>query len=102
MAHRSNNVKQARRLRKHFRRQLPAYIDLVQWLQDHRHAQTAGQAKRLMLDGKVRVAANAVGRKSDPRARAVGFKGLYLSTDGWVLDPYLPAQFRNEIHVSSA
>ena len=72
MSHRPNNAKKLARLRKQLtRHSLPAYIDLVQYLKDRRYAKTTGQAKRMLLDGKVRVGANAVGRRADPNAKAM-------------------------------
>lgn len=53
-----------RRLRKTLsRRPLPSWIDLVWWLKSNRHADTTGQAIKLMLDGKVRLESHIVGRE---------------------------------------
>lgn len=53
-----------RRLRKALnRRPLKPWIDLVWWLKSNGHADTTGQAVRLMLDGKVRMESHIVGRE---------------------------------------
>lgn len=55
--------KRANRVRKLMRQQLPAQIDLVQWLQDHGHAQTAGEARTMLKDGRVKTqGGNILGR----------------------------------------
>jgi hypothetical protein len=110
MSHRANNAKKINRLRKTIaRRPLPAYIDLVQYLQDRGHAQTAGQAKRMLLDGKVRVGANAVGRRADPTAKPVpvsqhpqrllAHRQHPDIVKGFVLDPLVKSSLRGEITV---
>jgi ribosome-associated protein YbcJ (S4-like RNA binding protein) len=64
MAKRPIKDKQFKRLRKAInRRPLPAYVDLVWWLRSRGHANTSGQAIRLMLDGKVKLESHVVGRE---------------------------------------
>jgi hypothetical protein len=110
MSHRPNNAKKLARLRKELTRApLPAYIDLVQYLKDRGHAQTAGQAKRMLLAGKVRVGANAVGRRAEPEAKAfrapqhpqrlLAHRQSPDVVDGFVLSPTLDARHRNDIQV---
>lgn len=68
MAHRPLNKKRAdklRRLMMHGSRPEPM-IDLVQWLKDRGHAQTTGQAERLILDGRVRSESHPLGRMHTP------------------------------------
>lgn len=62
MSHRPIEQKQRRRAAKAFRRRpLPSYFDLVQWLIDNRHAATKRQARKLILDEKVRSDSHIVG-----------------------------------------
>lgn len=62
MSHRPITQKKVARLRKAVsRRQLPAFINLVHWLKFRKHAQTSGEAERLILAGKVRVGSNRIG-----------------------------------------
>lgn len=53
--------KQLKRLRKAQRRSLPRYFDIIDWLKMRRHAQTTGEAKRLILDGRLRSGSHTVG-----------------------------------------
>lgn len=53
--------KQLNRLRKSTRHKLPAHFDLVQWLKDRNHAQTTGEAERLILAGRVRSGSHKIG-----------------------------------------
>ena len=90
MSHRSTQEKKANKLRKALRPGIPVYLDLVEWLVDH-HKVTKKQARQMLLDGKVRVGANRVGR----------LEIEVLGQKRWVVDPMLPAKFRNEILVTS-
>jgi ribosome-associated protein YbcJ (S4-like RNA binding protein) len=57
--------KRANKVRKLMRQKLPAYIDLVQWLQDHGHADTAGAARKLIADKRVKTrGGNVLGRET--------------------------------------
>lgn len=96
MSHRSIQDKKVARLRKALRPGIPAYIDLVEWLVDHHRPAphrrlTKRQARQLLIDGRVRVGANRVGR----------LEIELLGQKKWVVDPLLPAKFRNEILVTS-
>jgi hypothetical protein len=53
--------KQAHRLRKALRAEHPAYIDLIRWLKDRRYARSTGEAKKLILDGRVRSESHKLG-----------------------------------------
>lgn len=65
---------------------LPAYIDLVDWLKTRGHAQTTGAAKRLMLDGKVKVDSHTVGRVKNEKGE-------------WVPRQLVTSEFRGKLHV---
>jgi hypothetical protein len=61
LSHRPTDAKKVARLRKLLRRELPRYIDLVQWLKDRGYASTTGQAKAMMLDRRVKADSHVVG-----------------------------------------
>ena len=63
MSHRPTDKKKLRGLRKALRKTPPRYINLVEWLQDRGYANTAGGARQLLIDGKVRVDSHVVGRE---------------------------------------
>lgn len=62
MSHRSRDAKRIRRLEKALRRTPNTYIDLVTWLKDRRHAQTTGEALKILEAGRVRNGSHVVGR----------------------------------------
>ena len=66
MSARPSIEKKLRRLKKSMRTPLPVHFDLVQWLKDHRHAQTTGEAHRLILAGKVRSGSHVIGQQEMP------------------------------------
>lgn len=74
MARRSIRKKQAAKLRKLIERQpLPAYTDLVRWLKLHGYAQTTGEARKILTDGRVKSDSHIIGRahvKGDEYAAA--------------------------------
>ncbi len=84
MSARHSEEKAIRRLRKALRQTPECWIDLVQWLKDRRHAQTTGEAKRLLLAGKVKVESHPVGR-------------VTLKNGEHILSPYIGARFRKDI-----
>lgn len=94
MARRPIIGKKLNRLRKQLRVSPPAFLDLVQWLKDHRYAQTTGQANRLILAGKVRHGSHVIGiRKVDsqePTGEVVQVDTVY---------PYVPSEWRGELIV---
>lgn len=91
MSKRDITAKKLYRLRKQLARQpLPAYINLIEWLQDHRHAQTAGAARKLLLAGRVKVDSHPVGRMPVPGG----------SSDEFLLSPYTAAENRSRIMVT--
>lgn len=98
MSRRPTTDKKLARLRKALSvGQLQAHIDLVDYLKERRYAQSTGQAKAMLLAGKVRAGANVVGRSPDPNAKAV--PGQPDMTDGFVLQRTIPARLRGEIQV---
>ncbi len=84
--------KRANRVRKLMRRKLPAHIDLVQWLQDRRYADTAGQARKLLEEGCVKTqGGNVLGR------RAINVRSDDKDVVQYQADPLVPAELRPEI-----
>lgn len=72
----------------------PRFLDLVQWLKDHRHAQTTGAANKLILAGKVRHGSHVVGiRKQEVQAPT----GEIEQVD--YVYPYVPSEWRGELIV---
>lgn len=66
MSHRPTDAKKLNRLRKALRRTPVTYIDLVQYLKDRRYAQTSGEARKMLTDGRVHVDSHVVGRIEVP------------------------------------
>lgn len=96
MSHRPISEKKVARLRKALRPGVPVYLDLVEWLVDHHRPAphrrlTKRQARQMLLDGRVRVGANRVGR----------IEIELLGKKQWRVDPLLPAKFRNELLVTA-
>ena len=89
MSKRPTQIKRAKRIRKAFRRSLPRYINLVEYLTDRRLASSKRVARQMLLDGKVRVGSHKVGR----------IEVEILGQKQWAVDPYVPAEKRNEILV---
>lgn len=94
MAHRPILVKKLNRLRKSMHVSPPAFMDLVAWLKDHRHAQTTGAAHRLILAGKVRHGSHKVGIRYEEALDANGEIDRIP-----VVYPYLPSEWRSELIV---
>lgn len=61
MAKRPIQTKQLNRLRKALRRKLPRWIDPVDWLRTRGYAGTAGEARRMILDGRLKSESHTVG-----------------------------------------
>ena len=110
MAKRDIKRKQVNRLRKTLRSSLPASIDLIQYLKDRGHAQTTGQAKAIILAGRVRADSHKLGIRKDrvPKPSAVRalMIGRPLTDDDYeeqdVVDPFVPAKLRADIQVLAA
>lgn len=97
MAHRPIQKKKLRRLRKALRRTPEGYIDLVRWLKDRGHAQTTGQANKIILAGRVRSESHKLGIMPVP----------YMGADGEVIvqnvvAPHVPAVFRKTLRAVKA
>lgn len=94
MSHRPSFEKKMRRFRKQLgRKRLPAYIDIIEWLKDHGHAQTTGEAIRLLLDERVKSESHTVGLR--PETVLVGET---LATRN-VVSRYVPAGARSTLYV---
>lgn len=72
MSHRPRINKQLNRMRKMMRTPLPVNFDLVDYLKLHRHAQTTGEAERLILGGRVRNGSHTLGIVKVPVQRPGG------------------------------
>lgn len=99
MAHRPINKKRGQKLRRLMLRQPPiAYIDLVQWLQDQGHADTAGKAREIIELGLVTADSHTLGHKDIYTAGHMdGAKGL--PTPRPTGRPMVPAGLRGRIRV---
>lgn len=85
--------KKIRKLRRSLRQgRVPAYIDLVQWLRDRGYAQTAGAARRLIVEGRVVSESHVLGK-------------TMVEVDGAQLEmftPHVPARLRDSLEVTDA
>ena len=88
MAKRPLNKKAAHRVRKLLRSELPAYIDLIQWLKDRGYADTTGQAEKIILAGRVRSGSHKLGMVEESERKRVYRR--------------VPAKLRGSIHVVAA
>lgn len=61
MSHRPRQAKGVARLRKAFRRTPPAFLDIINWLEFHGYADTAGQARKIILDKRLRSESHVIG-----------------------------------------
>lgn len=110
MAHRPIRRKQANRLRKALRREIPAHIDLIAFLRDRGFAQTAGAARNIILAGRVRAGDDTLGivTAKQPKGYAVlkAAVGGELADDDFeevpVVQPYVSAKLRGTIEVLAA
>lgn len=90
----SREARKINKLRKTLRKNsIPAYIDLVQWLRDHKHADTAGAAQKLITEGRV---------KSD--SHTLGLTPVHLEGGKEIQVPsrFVPAKYRPTISVEAA
>lgn len=110
MAKRPILKKQANRVRKALRSQLPAYIDLIQYLKDRGYANTTGEAEAIILAGRVRSESHklgiAKGRTPKREARLKTLLGRPLSEDDFeeqdVVERFVSAKVRDTIQVLPA
>lgn len=108
MSHRPILKKRGNRMRKVLRSELPAFIDLVQYLIDRKHADTVGGAEKIILAGRVRSESHKLGithgRKLKPNAAILVMLGR--EEEAWeesdVVDRYVPARVRGTIQVLPA
>lgn len=98
MAKRDITAKKIAKLRKLMRQTPQGSIDLVTWLKDRRYAQTSGDAKRLLIDGKVFKGKTAIGRN---RAFVQGPDPTKEPTLQWTAAPMVPASWRKKITVDA-
>ena len=96
MSHRPLQTKKLNRLRKALRQEHPRYIDLVHWLKVHRHADTTGQAHKLILAHRVRSESHPVGLQTVPTLTA---EGKVENVE--VVQQYVPASVRPTLCVVS-
>lgn len=95
MSHRSIESKKLNRLRKALRRTPDRYIDLVDWLQTRGHADTAGQARKIILARRVKSESHVLGIVKMPQL--VGNKVEDVDT----VQPLVPASLRPTLHVAA-
>lgn len=96
MSRRPIEEKQRRRASKVFRRKLPAYFEIRQWLIDHDHAATKREANVLLLAGKVKSGSHVVGRQSRPTLQA---DGKTIKEEAQVV-PYVRSSLRDNLLVA--
>lgn len=109
MAKRPIRIKQANRLRKALRNTPETYIDLIDWLKQHRYAQTSGEAEKIILAGRVRSESHklgiAKGRALKDSARVKLAMGRQLAEDDFeerdVVQRLVPAALRPTLTVVS-
>lgn len=100
MSKRPLNKKRANKLRRLIQVTNPiGYIDLVQWLQDHGHAQTAGEARDLIQVGNVMADSHPLGMKEIYEAPHNDGPGR-MPTLRLAGRPMVPAGLRGRIRVT--
>lgn len=92
---RSITQKNLHRIAKQVRQPLPAHIDLVQWLIDRGHAQTRGDARKIILAKRVKTESHVLGVKTVP---VIQKDGKSVANED-VVAPYVPATLRKKIEV---
>lgn len=92
MASRPREAKKLRKLKKALRNTPPTSINLIEYLRVRRYAQTAGEARRLLTDGKVMVGSHVIGRLEVPDPNKPNAKMF-------VAMPLVDAKHRGEIVV---
>ena len=93
MSRRPTSEKKLRRLRKAMRRTPDTYIDLVDWLRTRGYADTAGQARAIILARRVKSESHVLGIAKMPTL--VGNKVEDVDT----VVPLVPAKLRSTLHV---
>lgn len=99
MSHRPTRVKQANRMRKRLRRRpLARYMNLVEWLRDRGHAQTAGAARKMLTEGRVKSESHIVGRR-EQEYRKPGHDETFVE---FIAEPIVSAKLRSTLRVVPA
>ena len=109
MSHRPILMKRANRVRKALRQQLPAHIDLVQWLKMHGYASTTGEAEKIILARRVKSESHVLGvvkgRAPKASAQLKIMLGRELTDDDFeesdVVERYVPARLATSIYVTA-
>lgn len=96
--------KQANKLRKAFRKELPRFMDLVQWLKDHGYAQTTGEANRIILAKRVKSESHVVGvtKAKVPTSLTIAQVAMGKTPtfeEREVVQRFVPAGFRSTLTV---
>lgn len=107
MSKRSIKRKQANKLRKAFRRQLPRSLDLRHWLKSHGYADTTGQADAIILARRVKSESHVLGvvkgLQPKPQTHLKVALGRELVEDDFervdVVNPLVPAKLRSTLTV---
>lgn len=94
MSHRSISHKKANKLRKAMRRTPPVWLDLVQWLRSHGYAQTAGEARKIIIDKRVKSESHTLGLTK----RTVLEQGKIVERE--FVAPLVPASVRGTLRVA--
>jgi hypothetical protein len=79
MSHRPIARKRGDRMRKALRHTPDRYFNLIEWLCDHGHAQTAGQARKIILARRVRSDSHVLGIRREP---------VLVPADGKKVNPF--------------
>ena len=85
----SRENKKRRRVAKALRPSLPAYINLIEYVKDRTRC-TNGTARQVLLQGVLRIDSHPIGYKWQK----------YNGRDVKVIDPLLPAEYRDKIVIS--
>lgn len=90
----SSNEKKIRQLRRAIKKgRLPVYLNLLEWLADHKYADTKGKAFKLIREQRVMRDSHVLGLseiEENDGAKAI------------VVAPFVPARYRHSIHVVDA
>lgn len=100
MSKRPITQKKVNRIRKMLRQTPPAQIDLVQWLQAHGHADSAGQARQLIASGRVQSESHPLGREEIEEHKGLGLPGH--GAQRYFGNPRVAASLRDSIVVRRA
>lgn len=105
MAHRPIQTKKINKLRKLMRSTPETFIDPVQWLKDRGYAPTSGEARRMVLAGRLMSESHKVGIKQVPQVNERG-TDFVRGSDGKpvMIDVVglVPATLRSTLRVASA